>query len=176
MGSRPRSQSARGDLDEGRRRRLELLDFYLGLPDDPFVIAVRAYSRAKLGGLDGDLERSERYYREAADGFARIDRPMMRAMCLGHGRRLRGARAATTEMRSTTWTRPSRPTTHSACADSTVRCWHGSGGRCFKTATPRAPSVAYNRALDLARRLSNTQVAFLALTGRGRVAPARRPQ
>ena len=47
------------------------------------MIAARAYSRAKLGGLDGDLERSERHYREAADGFAQIDRPMMRSMCLG---------------------------------------------------------------------------------------------
>ena len=75
--------AARGDIDEGRRRRLELLDFYLGLPDEPFVIAARAYSRAKLAGLDGDLEQSERYYREAADGFAQIDRPMMLAMCLG---------------------------------------------------------------------------------------------
>ncbi len=75
--------AARGDIDEGRRRRLELLDHYLGLPDSTFVNAARAYSRAKLAGLDGDLDQSERYYREAADSFSQIDRPMMLAMCLG---------------------------------------------------------------------------------------------
>ena len=47
--------ATRGDVDEARRRRRELLAFYDGLPDDPFVIAARAYSRAKLAVLDGDL-------------------------------------------------------------------------------------------------------------------------
>ncbi|MGZ4725142.1 MAG: BTAD domain-containing putative transcriptional regulator, partial [Ilumatobacteraceae bacterium] len=75
--------AARGDIDEGRRRRLELLDHYLGLPDSTFVNAARAYSRAKLAGLDRDLAQSERYYREAADSFSQIDRPMMLAMCQG---------------------------------------------------------------------------------------------
>ena len=33
--------------------------------------------------LDGDLATAERCYRAATDGFARVDRPMMLAMCLG---------------------------------------------------------------------------------------------
>ena len=75
--------AARGDTDEARRRRSEVLEFYNRRPDDHFVVAARAYSRAKLGVLDGDLAEAEARYRESADGFARVDRPMMRSMCLG---------------------------------------------------------------------------------------------
>ena len=73
----------RGDVDEARRRRSDLLSFYEGLPHDPFVEAVRAYSRAKLAGLDGDLSGAERHYRSAAAGFARLDRPVMLSIALG---------------------------------------------------------------------------------------------
>ncbi len=156
---------ARGDLDEGRRRRLELLDFYLGLPEDPFVIAVRAYSRAKLGGLDGDLERSERYYREAADGFAQIDRPMMRAMCLGM--------VADFEERRGDYRDAINNLDEAVATNDTLglRGFNGSllarlGWALLQDGDTARAELAYNRALDLARRLSNTQVAFLALTGR----------
>jgi predicted ATPase/DNA-binding SARP family transcriptional activator len=47
--------AARGETAVARRRRLELLDFYNGLPDDPFVLGARAYSQAKVAMLDGDL-------------------------------------------------------------------------------------------------------------------------
>jgi tetratricopeptide (TPR) repeat protein len=76
--------AARGDIEEGRRRRREVLAFYLGLPDaDPFVLGARAYSLAKLAVLDGDLTQAEDCYRQAADGFSKVGRPMMRSMCLG---------------------------------------------------------------------------------------------
>ena len=75
--------AARGDAPEARRRRRNLLAFYEALPDDPFTIAARSYSTAKLARLDDDLITSERCYRAAADGFGRIERPMMHAMCLG---------------------------------------------------------------------------------------------
>ena len=75
--------STRGDVDEARRRRRAVLDFYGDQADIPFVVAARAYSRAKLAVLDGDLVEGERYYREAAAGFALIDRPVMLSMSLG---------------------------------------------------------------------------------------------
>jgi predicted ATPase/DNA-binding SARP family transcriptional activator len=156
---------ARGDLAEGRRRRIELLDFYLGLPEGPFVIAVRAYSRAKLGGLDGDLERSERYYREAADGFAQIDRPMMRAMCLGM--------VADFEERRGNYTDAINNLDEAVATNDALglRGFNGSllarlGWALLQDGDTARAELAYNRALDLARRLSNTQVAFLALAGR----------
>ena len=40
--------AVRGDLDEARRRRLVVLDFYGESPDDPFAVAARSYSLAKL--------------------------------------------------------------------------------------------------------------------------------
>ena len=75
--------AVRGDLDEARRRRLDVLDFYGESPDDPFAVAARAYSQAKLAILDGDLDAAERHYRAATEGFARLDRPVMNSMCLG---------------------------------------------------------------------------------------------
>src|SRR4029078_4606966 len=56
--------AARGDIAEGRRLRMELLEHYLRLPDSTFIVAARAYSRAKLASLGGDLEESERLSRQ----------------------------------------------------------------------------------------------------------------
>jgi tetratricopeptide (TPR) repeat protein len=75
--------AARGETAEALRRRREVHDFYLALPDQPFVIGARAYSRGKIALLDGDLALAEECYRAAADGFSRTDRPMMRSLCLG---------------------------------------------------------------------------------------------
>ncbi len=72
-----------GDIAEARRRRVEVLAFYEGLPDDAFSIAARAYSAAMLGIFDSDLVAAEARYREAAAGFADGDRPVMRTVCLG---------------------------------------------------------------------------------------------
>ena len=75
--------AVRGDLDEARRRRLVVLDFYGESPEEPFAVAARSYSLAKLAILDGDLEAAERHYRAATEGFGRLDRPVMNSMCLG---------------------------------------------------------------------------------------------
>jgi predicted ATPase/DNA-binding SARP family transcriptional activator len=157
--------AARGDIDEGRRRRLDLLDHYLESPDSTFVIAARAYSRAKLAGLDGDLEQSERYYREAADAFSQIDRPMMLAMCRGiiadFDERCGNYRAAIDNLDEAI-------ATNDALG---FRGFNGSllarlGWALLQDGDTGRAEIAYNRALDLARRLSNTPVTFLALAGR----------
>ena len=156
--------AARGDIDEGRRRRLELLDHYLASPDSTFVIAARAYSRAKLAGLDGDLEQSERYYREAADAFSQIDRPMMLAMCRGiiadFDERCGNYRAAIDNLDEAI-------ATNDALG---LRGFNGSllarlGWALLQDGDQARAEVAYDRALDVARRLSNTPVMFLALAG-----------
>ena len=72
-----------GDVDEARRRRLEVLAFYVGLPDSVYSSALRSYSKAQLGILDGDLVAAELWYRESEVGFVKHDRPVMRSMCLG---------------------------------------------------------------------------------------------
>jgi tetratricopeptide (TPR) repeat protein len=74
--------AVRGDLDEARRRRRVVLDFYGESPKDPFAVAARSYSLAKLAILDGDLDEAERHYRAATEGFGRLDRPVMNSMCL----------------------------------------------------------------------------------------------
>ena len=134
--------AARGDVDEARRRRQELLAFYQSLPDDPFVVAARAYSTAKLGVLDGDLATAERCYRAAADGFARVDRPMMLAMCLGMVADF-DERAGDHELRSRRWRRRSTSTTRSACTGSTAPCSRGSAGPCSTSRHAPSAETAY---------------------------------
>ena len=157
--------AARGDTDEGRRRRVELLDHYLRLPDSSFVVAARAYSRAKLAGLDGDLQQSEHYYREAAHGFGQIDRPMMLAMCQGI--------VADFDERSGNYRAAIENLDEAIATNDTIglRGFNASllarlGWALLQDGDTGRAEVAYDRALDLARRLSNTPVIFLALAGR----------
>jgi tetratricopeptide (TPR) repeat protein len=72
-----------GRLEEARRRRLDVLDFYGSSPDGAFEVAARSYSLAKLALIDGDIQAAERHYRAATEGFGRLDRPVMNSMCLG---------------------------------------------------------------------------------------------
>ena len=84
--------AARGEIDEARRRRLEVLDFYRNLPDEPFVHGARAYSEGKIAVLDRDFEAAERWYRHRR-GRVLAHRSSDDAHDLpGHDRRLRGAR------------------------------------------------------------------------------------
>jgi tetratricopeptide (TPR) repeat protein len=129
------------------------------------VVAARAYSRAKLAWLDGDLQMSEHYYREAAHGFGQIDRPMMLAICQGivadFDERCGNYRAAIDNLDEAIATNDTiglRGFNASLLARlGWVLLQDGDTGRA---------EVAYDRALDLARRLSNTPVIFLALAGR----------
>jgi predicted ATPase len=72
-----------GNMDEARRRRLETLSVYPADSDDTFVLAAREYSHAILAMIDNDLITAEHYYREAAEGFALSDRPVMLSITLG---------------------------------------------------------------------------------------------
>ncbi len=156
--------AARGDVEEGRRRRLEVLDYYVRRPDEPMVLAARAYSRAKLAVLDGDLATGERCYREAAEGFSRIDRPMMRSMCLGmvadFDERAGDYGAAIANLREAV-------ATNDALG---LRGFTGAllarlGWALLQAGDAGGAERRYDRALDLARRLDYTAVVFLALTG-----------
>ena len=75
--------ATRGEIEEGRRRRRLSVAFYESLPDEPFSPVGRAYALAKLAQLDGDEVAAERWYREAVEHLTVIDRPVVRAMCLG---------------------------------------------------------------------------------------------
>jgi predicted ATPase/DNA-binding SARP family transcriptional activator len=156
--------AARGDVDEGRRRRLELLDFYESRPDDPFVLVARAYSRAKLGQLDGDLAASEHWYRDATAGLTAIDRPIMRAMCLGmvaefdeRAGRYAAAVAALDEAVG-------------LCESVGLRGLMGTmqarlGWALLHEGDPERAGEALHRSLDHARRVSNTSVSLLSQSG-----------
>ncbi len=156
--------AARGDIDEGRARRSEVLEFYLAQPDDPFVVAARAYSRGKLGLLNGDMAEAERRYREAAAGFARIDRPMMRSMCLGM--------VADFDERNGDYLAAIIALEEAVMINDALGLKGFMGALLARLgwallqdgATARA-EIIYRRALDLARRLNNAPVVFLSLTG-----------
>jgi predicted ATPase/DNA-binding SARP family transcriptional activator len=75
--------AVRGDREEAVRRRLAHLDLYGEAREDPFAVAARSFSLAKLAVLENDLPAAERHYRAATDGFRRLDRPVMNSMCLG---------------------------------------------------------------------------------------------
>ena len=156
--------AARGDLDEARHRRRDLLAYYGGLPDDTFVVAARAYSRGKLAVLDGDLPEADRSYREAEDGFSRIDRPVMRSMCLGivadFDERAGDYGAAADRLRAAAQIND----------EVGLRGFNSSvlarlGWALLQSGDVAGAEMAYTRALDLARRLGHTPIVFLALTG-----------
>ncbi|MGI9051697.1 MAG: BTAD domain-containing putative transcriptional regulator [Ilumatobacteraceae bacterium] len=156
--------AARGETDEARTRRLEVLAFYMALPDEPFAIAARAYSQAKLGLLDCDLARAERWYREAAAGFSRVDRPMMRAICLdvvaNFDERAGDHRGAIKKLEEAVETND----------ELGLRGFQGAvlarlGWVLLHAGNTARAELMYRRALDLARRLNHAPVAFLALTG-----------
>jgi tetratricopeptide (TPR) repeat protein len=156
--------AARGDIDEARRRRRNLLTFYEALPDDPFTEATRSYSRAKLARLDDDLVTAERCYRAAAAAFARIDRPMMHAMTLGmvadfdeRAGDFAAAEAALAEAIALNDALGLRGINAALLArQGWVRIHQGDLERA---------ADAYERALDLARPLHNRPVIFHAAAG-----------
>ena len=156
--------AVRGDVDEARRRRLEQLAFYGEQPDAPFVVAARAYSRAKLATLDGDLAEAELHYRAAAEGFSRIDRPVMLSISLGM--------VADFDERSGDYAAAARALDEAIATNDAVglRGFTGSlharlGWVLLHEGDVERAETMYERALEGARRLRNTPVMFLALTG-----------
>ena len=153
-----------GDVEEARRRRRAVLEFAQSQPDAPFSIASRAYSCGKLALLDGDLVQAEHFYREAANTFATIDRPVMSSLCLdvvADFEERAGNHAAAAEALA------------AAIATNESLGLGGFGGSLLsrlgwmRLHLGDAPGAtrAYADALDLARWLDNTPVMLLALAG-----------
>jgi tetratricopeptide (TPR) repeat protein len=156
--------NARGDRDEARRRRLVVVDFYGEAPEHPFELAARSYSLGKLALLDGDLAEAEVHYRAAAACFALIDRPVMLSMTLDV--------VADFDERAGDYAAAVRGLTEAVATNDACGLRGLTGSLLTRLGwvllhegdVARAESV-YGRALDGARRLRNTPVIFLALTG-----------
>jgi predicted ATPase/DNA-binding SARP family transcriptional activator len=156
--------NARGDRDEARRRRLVVVDFYGEAPEHPFELAARSYSLGKLALLDGDLAEAEVHYRAAAACFALIDRPVMLSMTLDV--------VADFDERAGDYAAAVRALTEAVATNDACGLRGLTGSLLTRLGwvllhegdLARAESV-YARALDGARRLRNTPVMFLALTG-----------
>jgi predicted ATPase len=152
-----------GSLDEARRRRRAVLDFYLGLPETTFVVATRSYSRAKLAMLNGDLHEAERQYRAATEGFAHLDRPVMNSMCLGmvadFDERAGDFPAAIKALEAAI------ETNDELLGGFTGALLARLGWVLLQHGELARAEVVYQRALDSARRVQHTTVVFGALTG-----------
>jgi tetratricopeptide (TPR) repeat protein len=141
-----------GDLDEARRRRQSVLDFYGESPEDTFAIAARVYSQAKLAILDGDLDAAERHYRAATEGFGRLDRPVMNSVCLAmvadFDERAGDYAAAITMLEAAIATNESLLGVHRVAA--------GRLGWVLLHDGQVAGPMAYQRSLDAARRVRHS--------------------
>ena len=130
-----------------------MLDFYGESPDDPFAVAAREYSLAKLAILDGDLAAAERHYRAATEGFAPHRPPGHElSMCLGMVADF-DERAGDYAAAIRRWRPPSRPTTSRARGLHRLAATLASDGRCSTTASVARAEAIYQRALDAARRV-----------------------
>lgn len=157
--------AVRGDLDEARRRRLVVLDFYGESPADPFAVAARVYSKAKLAVLDGDLDEAERHYRAATEGFARLDRPVMSSMCLGmvadFDERAGDFPAAIATLEDAI------ATNEALLSGFTGSLFARLGWVLLQDGQLARAEAAYRRAVESARRVQHTMVLFQALAGLG---------
>jgi predicted ATPase/DNA-binding SARP family transcriptional activator len=156
--------AVRGDVDEARRRRLAVLAFHDDLLDERFAVPARAYSRAKLAILDGDLTQAEEQYRAAAEGFSRIDRPVMLSMSLGM--------VADFDERSGDYAAAARALEQAIATNDALglKGFIGSlvgrlGWALLHEGDLVRAETMYERSLDGARRLRNEPVLLLALTG-----------
>jgi predicted ATPase len=155
--------AVRGDLDEARRRRREVLDFYGEAPDDPFAAAARTYSLAKLAILDGDLDAAERHYRAATQGFGHLDRPVMSSMCLGmvadFDERAGDYPAAIKALEAAIATNESLLGGFTGSLEARL------GWVLLHDGQRERAEAIYQRALDSARRVRHTMVIFQAQAG-----------
>jgi predicted ATPase/DNA-binding SARP family transcriptional activator len=155
--------AALDDIDEARRRRLELLDFLAARPQDEFDVASQSYSRAKLALLDGDLDAAERYYRAATAGFAQLDRPVMNSMCLGmvadFDERARDYPAAIRALEAAI------ETNQSLLGGFTGSLLSRLGWVLLQDGQTARAEAVYQKALASGRRVQHTMVVLLSLTG-----------
>jgi predicted ATPase/DNA-binding SARP family transcriptional activator len=155
--------AVRGDLEEARRRRRVVLDFYGQAPEDPFAAAARVYSLAKLAILDGDLVAAERHYRLATEGFGRLDRPVMSSMCLGmvadFDERAGDYRAAIATLEAAI------ATNESLLGGFTGSLQARLGWVLLHDGQLERAAAVYQRALESARRVRHTMVIFQAQAG-----------
>jgi predicted ATPase/DNA-binding SARP family transcriptional activator len=155
--------AVRGDLEEAIRRRLVVLDFYGQSPEEPFAVAARSYSLAKLAILEDDLLAAERHYRAATDGFRRLDRPVMNSMCLGmvadFDERAGDYPAAITTLEAAIETNESLLGSFTGSLQARL------GWVLLHDGQLERAEAVYRRALDSARRERHTLVVFQAQAG-----------
>jgi predicted ATPase/DNA-binding SARP family transcriptional activator len=156
--------AVRGDVDEARRRRLDVLGFYGDAPDGLFAAAAQSYSLGKLATLDGDLDTAGTHYRAAAEGFAKLDRPVMLSMSLGM--------VADFDERSGDYAAAARVLEDAIATNDALglKGFTGSlavrlGWVLLHLGDIEGAEAMYERALEGARRLVNSHVLFLALAG-----------
>jgi tetratricopeptide (TPR) repeat protein len=155
--------AVRGDLDEARRRRRVVLDFYGESPETPFAIAARSYSMAKLAILDGDLAAAEHHYRAATEGFGRLDRPVMSSMCL--------AMVADFDERAGNYPaaigmlEAAIETNESLLGGFTGSLQSRLGWALLHDGQVARAEALYERALESARRVQHSMVVFQSLAG-----------
>ena len=152
-----------GDLDEARRRRLVVLEFYGESPEEPFAVAARSYSLGKLALLDDDIGAAEIHYRAATEGFGRLDRPVMNSMCLGmvadFDERAGDYPAAIKTLEAAIETNESLLGGFTGSLQSRL------GWVLLHDGQPERAEAVYQRALDSARRVQHTMVIFQAQAG-----------
>jgi tetratricopeptide (TPR) repeat protein len=155
--------AVRGDLDEAIRRRSVLLDSYGERPEEPFAVAARSFSLAKLAMLEGDLLAAERHYRSATEGFARLDRPVMNSICLGmvadFDERAGDYAAAIRTLEAAI------ETNESLLGGFTGSLQARLGWVLLHDGQLARAEAVYQRALDSARRVRHTMVLFQTLAG-----------
>jgi tetratricopeptide (TPR) repeat protein len=156
--------AVRGDTEEARRRRLDVLALYDGRPQDAFVSAARSYSLGKLAVLDGDLAEAEVQYRAAAEGFADTDRPIMLSISLGIAAEFderAGDHAAAIEKLEAAIATNDALGLKGLTGALVARL----GWMLLHVGDVDRAEVMYDRALDMARWLRSAPVVFLSLVG-----------
>jgi predicted ATPase/DNA-binding SARP family transcriptional activator len=155
--------AALGDVEEGRRRRLQLVGVLAASPQSEFDAASESFARGKLAVLDGDLEAAERHYRAATEGFARFDRPVMNSMCLDvvadFDERAGNFSGAITALEAAI------ETNQTLLGGFTGSLLSRLGWVLLEDRQTTRAQVVYQQALASGRRVRHTMVVFLSLTG-----------
>jgi tetratricopeptide (TPR) repeat protein len=152
-----------GHIAEARQRRLQYLDYLAAASQDAFGVASHSWHSAKLAILDEDLDAAERHYRDAARGFAQLDRPVMNSICLGmvadFDERAGDYPAALKALEAAI------ETNQSLLGGFTGSLLARLGWVLLQDGQPARAEAVYRQALASGRRVQHTTVVLLALTG-----------